>query len=190
MFPELSAFIKDSMTVHPVLVNVCILGVAILGGLLVNLITRHIVLYGMKLVFQKLPIDIPEGKNLLVQIATRLAYITPIVVVYILLVILAVFAAAGAQILLKKGATKEYAPLWKQYVNPWVIGGYAIMGLSLLLNVFCMGHGVQAKEVSTIESLSYLFVPCLAWLFFRERLSWRKAGAIAVILIGVFVFFI
>ena len=109
---------------------------------------------------------------------------------FILLVILAVFSAAGAQILLKKGATKEYAPLWKQYLNPWVIGGYTIMGVSLLLNVFCMGHGVQAKEVSTIESLSYLFVPCLAWLFFRERLSWRKAGAIAVILIGVFVFFI
>lgn len=109
---------------------------------------------------------------------------------YILLVILAVLASAGAQILLKKGATKEYAPLWKQYVNPWVIGGYAIMGLSLLLNIFCMGRGVQAKEVSTIESLSYLFVPCLACLFFRERLSWRKAGAIAVILIGVLVFFI
>ncbi len=108
---------------------------------------------------------------------------------FILLVILAVFAAAGAQILLKKGATKEYVPLWKQYVNPWVIGGYAIMGVSLLLNVFCMGHGVQAKEVSTIESLSYLFVPCLALLFFRERLSWRKAGAIVIILVGIIVFF-
>ena len=112
------------------------------------------------------------------------------VIVYIPLVILAVFAAAGAQIFLKKGATKEYTPLWKQYVNPWVISGYAIMGLSLLLNVFCLGHGVQAKEVSTIESLSYLFVPGLSWFFFRERLSWRKAGAIAVILVGIVVFFI
>ena len=88
MFSELTAFIKDSMSIHPILVNVCILAVAILGGLLVNLITRHAVLYGMKVIFQKLPIDIPEGKNLLVQIATRLAYITPIVVVYILLVIM------------------------------------------------------------------------------------------------------
>lgn len=108
---------------------------------------------------------------------------------YILLVILAVFTAAGAQILLKKGAMKEYSPLWRQYVNPWVISGYAIMGMSLLLNVFCMAHGVQAKEVSTIESLSYLFVPCMSWCFFREQLSWRKAGAIAVILIGIIVFF-
>ena len=109
---------------------------------------------------------------------------------YILLVILAVFTAAGAQILLKKGAMAGNAPLWKQYVNPWVISGYAIMGLSLLLNVFCMGHGVPAKEISTIESLSYLFVPCLSWFFFREHLSWKKAGAIAIILIGIVVFFI
>lgn len=84
----------------------------------------------------------------------------------------------------------DYSPIWRQYANPWVISGYAIMGASLLLNVICMGHGVQAKEVSTIESLSYLFVPCLSWFFFREHLSWRKAGAIAVILIGIIVFFI
>lgn len=109
---------------------------------------------------------------------------------YKLLVILAVFTAAGAQILLKKGALKEYVPFWRQYVNPWVIGGYAVMALSLLLNVFCMGHGVLAKEVSTIESSSYLFVPILSWLFFRENLSWRKVGSIAVILIGIIVFFI
>ena len=88
MFPELTAFIRETMSIHPILVNLCILGVAILGGLLVNLITRHVVLYVMKVIFQKLPIDIPEGKNLLVQIATRLACVTPIAVVYILLVIM------------------------------------------------------------------------------------------------------
>ncbi len=85
MFPELTAFLKNSMMVHPFLSNVCILGVAILGGLLVNLLTRHIVLYGMKIVFQKLPINIPEGKKTLVTIASRLAYIAPIVVFYVLL---------------------------------------------------------------------------------------------------------
>ena len=85
MFPELTAFIKETMSIHPILVNVCIQGVAILGGLLVNLLTRHVVLYGMKVIFQKLPIDIPEGKSLLVQIATRLAYNAPIAVVYLLL---------------------------------------------------------------------------------------------------------
>lgn len=109
---------------------------------------------------------------------------------YKLLVIVSVLAAAGAQMLLKQGAKKEYASFVRQYLNPWVIGGYGIMGASLLLNIFCLSHGVQVKEVSIIESLSYLFVPLLSWLFFKEKVTWRKAGAIAVIMAGVVVFFL
>ena len=109
---------------------------------------------------------------------------------YKLLVIVSVLAAAGAQMLLKQGARKEYPTFLRQYLNPWVIGGYGIMGASLLLNIFCLSHGVQVKEVSTIESLSYLFVPALSWLLFKENITWKKAGAIAVIMAGVAVFFI
>ena len=109
---------------------------------------------------------------------------------YKLLVIVSVLAAAGAQMLLKQGARKEYPTFLRQYLNPWVIGGYGIMGASLLLNIFCLSHGVQVKEVSTIESLSYLFVPALSWFLFKENITWKKAGAIAVIMAGVAVFFI
>ena len=109
---------------------------------------------------------------------------------YYLLVILSVFAAAGAQMLLKQGARQSYIGFWRQYLNPWVIGGYAIMACSLVLNIFCMSRGVQVKEVSTIESLSYLFVPCMAFLLFREKITWRKAGAIAIIISGVILFFL
>ena len=64
------------------------------------------------------------------------------------------------------------------------------MGASLLLNIYCLSHGVQVKEVSIIESLSYLFVPILSWMVFKERITWKKAGAIAVIMIGVVAFFV
>lgn len=107
---------------------------------------------------------------------------------YYLLVVISVFAAASAQLLLKQGAKKENASFWRQYLNPWVIGGYGIMGASLLLNIYCLSHGVQVKEVSIIESLSYLFVPALSWFFFKEKITWRKVGAIAVIMAGVVVF--
>lgn len=110
--------------------------------------------------------------------------------IYYLLVIGSVLAAAGAQMLLKQGAKKQYSTFWKQYINPWVIGGYGIMGASLLLNIFCLSHGVQVKEVSIIESMSYLFVPCLSWMLFNEKITWRKAGAIVVIMTGVVIFFI
>lgn len=109
---------------------------------------------------------------------------------FYILVILSVFAAACAQMLLKQGARKNYVGFWRQYLNPWVIGGYSIMACSLVLNIFCMSRGVQVKEVSVIESLSYLFVPCLAFLLFGERITWRKGIAIAIVISGVIIFFI
>lgn len=109
--------------------------------------------------------------------------------IFYLLVIVSVMTAAGAQILLKQGARKQYPTFWRQYFNPWVMGGYSVMAASLFLNIFCLSHGVQVKEVSVIESLSYLFVPLLSRVFFKERITWRKAGAIAVIMTGVVVFF-
>ena len=109
---------------------------------------------------------------------------------YYLLVILSVFAAASAQMLLKQGARQSYIGFWRQYLNPWVIGGYAIMACSLVLNIFCMSKGIQVKEVSTIESLSYLFVPILAFFLFREKITLRKARAIAIIISGVILFFL
>ena len=109
---------------------------------------------------------------------------------YRLLVLISVFFAAGAQMLLKQGARKGYLSFFRQYLNPWVIGGYAIMGLSLLLNIFCLSHGVQVKEVSIVEAFSYLFVPVLSWLFFKETIGWRKMSAIAMIMAGVVIFFV
>lgn len=109
---------------------------------------------------------------------------------YYALVLLSVFAAACAQMLLKQGARQDYATWWRQYLNPWVVGGYAIMACSLVLNIFCMSRGVQAKEVSVTESMSYLFVPALAFFLFKERLTKRKVGAIIVIITGVIIFFI
>lgn len=109
---------------------------------------------------------------------------------YYILVILSVLAAASAQMLLKQGVRRNYVGFWRQYLNPWVIGGYTIMACNLILNIFCMSRGVQVKEVSIIESLSYLFVPCMAFILFRERITLRKAGAIAIIICGVIIFFI
>ena len=109
---------------------------------------------------------------------------------FYILVILSVFAAACAQMLLKQGARRNYAGFWYQYLNPCVIGGYAIMACSLVLNIFCMSHGVQVQEVSVMESLSYLFVPCMAFMIFKEKITRRKVAAIAIIIIGVIIFFI
>ena len=109
---------------------------------------------------------------------------------FYIIVILSVFAAACAQMLLKKAANITYPKLWRQYMNGWVIGGYAIIGLAMLANIYAMSKGVQLKELSMIEALSYLFVPSLSFMLFKEKLSMRKIFAIAVIITGVIIFFV
>lgn len=107
-----------------------------------------------------------------------------------IIVILSVFLAACAQMLLKQGACQQYDTWWRQYINGWVIGGYVMMLGTMLINIFAMSKGVEVKEVSIIESMSYLFVPILSFLCFREKLTWCKICAIGVIMIGVIVFFV
>lgn len=109
---------------------------------------------------------------------------------YLLITIGVVFVAACAQMLLKQGARKGYTTWWRQYINGWVIGGYTVMFLAIIANIWCMHQGVQLKELSIIESMSYLFVPILSWLFFNEQINRRKAVAIGIIIIGVIVFFL
>jgi drug/metabolite transporter (DMT)-like permease len=109
---------------------------------------------------------------------------------YYALVVFDVFIAALAQMLLKSSSMTKHKSFIFEYLNFKVIGGYCIMVVSLLLNIYAMHHGVLLKELSTIESSSYMFVPLLSFIFFKERITWHKAGAIAVIMVGVVVFFI
>ena len=109
---------------------------------------------------------------------------------YYIIVISSVFLAACAQMLLKQGARQQYATWWRQYMNGWVIGGYSILFATMMINIFAMSRGVQLKEVSIIESMSYLFVPALSFVMFKEKLTWRKILAIGIIITGVIVFFL
>ncbi len=109
---------------------------------------------------------------------------------YAWIALVMVFLSACAQMLLKQGARKGYKPWWRQYMNGWVIGGYTLLFGAMIANIWCMSKGLQLKELSIIESVSYLFVPCLSWCFFRERINRRKALAITIIILGVIVFFL
>ena len=100
-----------------------------------------------------------------------------------------VFVAALAQMLLKKAAYSHHDSVVKEYLNPWVISGYGLMGLVQVLNIYVLSKVVLLKEFGIIEAFSYLFVPVLAFIFFKEKLSPRKILSIALILVGIVIFF-
>lgn len=106
------------------------------------------------------------------------------------LVLISSLLGVASQMMLKHSARKNYPSWWREYINLWVIGGYGIMVLSLLVNLWAIHIGVLAQEVSIIECINYLLIPLAAWLVFKEPITKRKMVAIGVIIVGVIVFFL
>ncbi len=107
---------------------------------------------------------------------------------YLLCMLVSVSIASVSQVLLKKSALQKYDSVLKEYLNPWVIGGYGMLFLSMLLSVYAYS-GVDFKNGPVIESLGNVFVPVLSWFVFGEKLSVRKIAGIFCIMLGIMVFY-
>ena len=107
---------------------------------------------------------------------------------YMLCLLAGVALASVSQILLKKSAMKTYTSIVREYVNPWVIGGYTLLFGSMVLNIVAY-MGVDYKNGPVMESLGNVFVPLLSFFFLKERMNIRKAIGIATIMFGIFVFY-
>ena len=71
-----------------------------------------------------------------------------------------------------------------------IIISYGILFGSLLINIWAMGNGLQLKEMAMLESLGYMFVPILSFLFLKETISKRTLMAILLIIGGLLVFYL
>ena len=100
---------------------------------------------------------------------------------------LSVVVASVSQVLLKKSALKKYDNVIKEYLNPYVIGGYGLLFGSMLLTVYAYS-GMDYKNGPVIESLGNVFVLVLGYFVFRERISFRKILGIACIIAVIFIF--
>ena len=71
-----------------------------------------------------------------------------------------IFVAAVAQMLLKKAAITPHKSIVREYLNPWVIGGYSLMVFSLVSNVYVLSQGVLLKELGTffVHPLTYTLI--------------------------------
>lgn len=108
---------------------------------------------------------------------------------YWLALFLAVVISASSQMLLKQGASKKYDSVVREYLNPWVISGYALMILSTLCIIFAY-RGVAYKNGAIIESLGYILIMLLSRLLFQEKITKKKLAGNLIILTGVLVFYL
>lgn len=108
---------------------------------------------------------------------------------YICFMLAAVIISSLSQMLLKKSAGLKHASFLKEYLNPWVIAGYGMMVLSTLATILAY-RGMDYKNGPIIESLGYILVMILSYVFFKERIGKRKLIGYGLILVGVIVFYI
>lgn len=101
--------------------------------------------------------------------------------------LVSVFISSVSQILLKKAANRKYDSPLREYLNPLVIGAYAMFFGSVILTMLALKF-VPLSMSPILESTGYIFVSVLGYFFLRERFSRKKLIGIALILVGIAIF--
>ena len=101
--------------------------------------------------------------------------------------LVSVAIASISQVLLKKSTFVHYQSIIKEYINPYVIGGYGLLFISMLLTIYAYS-GMDYKYGPVIEAFGNVFVLVLSYIFFKEKIRRRKLVGIALIVLGMVVF--
>ncbi|MBQ6345548.1 MAG: EamA family transporter [Methanobrevibacter sp.] len=102
---------------------------------------------------------------------------------------LAVFISSVSQMMLKKAANNQYKNIINEYLNIWVIGGYILMVISTICVIYAY-KGIEYKNGAVIESLGYLLIMVLSYLFFNEKITKNKLIGNMIILLGIIIFYL
>ncbi len=106
---------------------------------------------------------------------------------YFMIAIFSGILSSFSQVLLKKSAEKQTKTIWREYFNSYVISGYVLMVVCMILTVIAY-RGMPFKYGAVLESLIYLYIMVLSRLFLKEKLTKRKITGNIIIVIGVIVF--
>lgn len=106
---------------------------------------------------------------------------------YYLIAIFSGMLSSFSQILLKKSAQKEKESVIKEYLNLYVISGYAITALCMVLTIIAF-KGMPFKYGAVLESLTYLYIMVLSKMLLGEKLTKKKVIGNIIIVIGVIIF--
>ena len=108
---------------------------------------------------------------------------------FFLLGLLSVVIASFSQVMLKLGAGKTYSSKIREYLNVYVITGYGMLFVSMVLTIVAYS-GLSYLSVPVIEAVGYGLVPVLSYFIFKEKLTKRKVLGILFILTGIFIYYL
>ena len=102
---------------------------------------------------------------------------------------LSVVISAISQIMLKKAANTKYSSTIREYLNGYVIFGYALMVISTLCVIYAF-KGIEYKNGAVIESLGYFLIMILSRIVFLEKITKDKLIGNIIILVGILIFYL
>ena len=101
---------------------------------------------------------------------------------------LAELIAASSQMLLKKSATIRYSSFIREYLNAFVIVGYGLLVLSMVITIFCY-EGLGYMGTVVMEPINYILVMIMSAIIFREKITRKKLIGMFFIIAGLLVFY-
>ena len=108
---------------------------------------------------------------------------------YWLAFVASVMLGSISQMFLKKSTLIEHKNHIQEYLNIWVITGYSLLVLSTLLVIYGY-QALEYKNGAVMNSLGYLFVMILSYFIYKEPIKKSKVLGVALIIVGVIIFYI
>lgn len=108
---------------------------------------------------------------------------------FLLLALLSVIIASFSQVMLKLGTGKTYNSKIREYLNIYVITGYGMLFVSMILTIVAYSH-LSYLSVPVVEAVGYVLVPVLSYFIFKEKLTKRKILGILFILAGIMIYYL
>ena len=108
---------------------------------------------------------------------------------FLLLAFFSVVIASFSQVILKLGAGKTYNSKIREYLNVYVITGYGMLFISMVITVVVYSH-LSYLSVPVIEAVGYVLVPVLSYFIFKEKFTKRKLLGIVFILTGIVIYYL
>lgn len=106
---------------------------------------------------------------------------------YVLIALFSGVVSACSQMLLKRSSQIERASKIREYLNGYVICGYGMTVLCMVLMVVAY-RGIPFKYGAVLESLVYFYVMIFSKIIFNEQLTVKRVVGNLIIVTGVALF--
>ena len=117
---------------------------------------------------------------------TKVYFLCPGSLPYIIVLFLCIVTTTASHLCLKKGAA---SPSWTRlpFFNTWTATGLILLGGVTVMAVYAL-QMIELKVFTAWTALIYLLVPLCAAALFKEKFTPRRTVGSALIVVGIFMF--